>query len=151
MVEAMSRYTAHVTRDGRFWLIHVPEIDRYTQARNLAEIERMARDLVAVMEGVEADSFELEVTIAMPADVAEHLARAHELRAREAQARAEAAAEVRIAAVALKDSGIPLRDLGKLLGVSHQRAHQLVGEGASTPKARTRRPADAANAVELAS
>lgn len=126
MVEAMSRYTANVTRDGRSWLIHVPEIDRHTQARNLAEIDGMTRDLIAIMEEVEPDSFELDVTITMPAAVAAHLARAAELRATEARARAEAAIEVRTAAVELKDAGIPLRDLGKLLGVSYQRAHQLV-------------------------
>jgi hypothetical protein len=39
------------SRDGRFWLIHVPEIDRHTQARHLREIDTMARDLVAVMTG----------------------------------------------------------------------------------------------------
>lgn len=122
----MSRYTANVTRDGRFWLIGVPEIDRHTQARNLAEIEPMARDLIAIMEEIEPDSFELDVTITMPSAIAAHLARAAELRVAEAAARVEAAAEVRTAAVALKDAGIPLRDLGKLLGVSYQRAHQLV-------------------------
>jgi hypothetical protein len=126
MVEAMSRYTAHVTRDGRFWLIHVPELDRHTQARNLAEIEPMTRDLIAVMASVDPASIELDVTITMPADVRRHLDRAEELRAQEARARAEAAAEVRTAAVSLKNAGIPLRDLGKLLGVSYQRAHQLV-------------------------
>lgn len=126
MVEAMSRYTANVTRDGRFWLINVPEIDRHTQARNLAEIEPMARDLVSIIDGVGPDSFELDVDIAMPGDVTRRLARAAELRATEAQVRTEAAAEVRAAAAELKDAGIPLRDLGKLLGVSYQRAHQLV-------------------------
>lgn len=126
MVEALSRFTAQVTRDGRFWLIHVPEIDRATQARSLAEIEPMARDLIVIMESVEPDSFELDVTITMPGDVAQHLERADVLRAEEARARAEAEAEVRAAAVTLKEAGIPLRDLGKLLGVSYQRAHQLV-------------------------
>lgn len=122
----MNCYTAHVTRDGRFWLIHIPEIDRYTQARNLGEIEPMARDLVAVMTGASTTSFDITVDIVMPEGVNDHLRRARELREDEAKARAEAAAEVRAAAVELKESGIPLRDLGKLLGVSYQRAHQLV-------------------------
>lgn len=122
----MSRYTARVTRDGRFWMIHVQELDLVTQARNLGEIELMARDLIAIMEEVEPDSFDLDVTIAMPGEVDQHLARARGLRAEEARARAEAAAEVRAAALELKQAGIPLRDLGKLLGVSYQRAHQLV-------------------------
>lgn len=124
-MEAVNRYTARVTRDGRFWLIHVPEIDYYTQARNLGEIEPMTRDLIALAADVEPDSFELDVDIAMPDEATEHLRRLEGLRATEARARSEAAAELRAAAFVLKESGIPLRDLGKLLGVSYQRAGQL--------------------------
>ncbi|MGH3719033.1 MAG: hypothetical protein ACRDRI_09380 [Pseudonocardiaceae bacterium] len=125
----MKNYTAHVTRDGRFWLVHIPEIDRHTQARNLREIDVMARDLVAIMERVEPDSFELTVDITMPGAAAEHLRRAEHLRAQAARAQADAAAEVRAAAAELRGSGIPLRDVGKLLGVSHQRADQLTKQG----------------------
>ncbi|MHA6629053.1 hypothetical protein ACU61A_26760 [Pseudonocardia sichuanensis] len=122
----MSTYTAHVTRSGRYWHIHIPEIDRVTQARNVGEIDVMARDLIAVMLDIEPDSFTVDVQVTMPASVREHLDRAEQLRAEELRLRSEAAAEVRAAALELKESGIPLRDLGKLLGVSHQRAHQLV-------------------------
>lgn len=125
MVETMNRYTARATRDGRFWLIHVPEIDYHTQARNLREIEPMARDLIAIVEEAEPDSFELDIDIVMPATAAAHLRRAEELRAAEAKARADAAAEARAAATELHAAGIPLRDIGKLLGVSFQRAGQL--------------------------
>lgn len=125
----MSAYTARATRDGRFWLIHVPEIERYTQARSLREIESMARDLIAVMADVDRDSFELSVEVRIPDGVEEHLQRATELRATEAQARAQAAAEVRAAASELKGAGISVRDIGALLGVSFQRAHQLTHGG----------------------
>ncbi|MBA2323708.1 MAG: hypothetical protein H0V92_06760 [Pseudonocardiales bacterium] len=54
-----------------------------------------------------------------------HLRRAEELWAVAARAQADAATEVRAAAVELKKSGISLRDLGELLGVSFQRAGQL--------------------------
>lgn len=59
----MRTYTAQVERDGRYWLIRVPQIDRCTQARSLREVETMARDLVAVMTEAEPDSFELSVLI----------------------------------------------------------------------------------------
>jgi len=36
----------------------VPEIDRVTQARNINEVDDMARDLIAIMTGVEPDSFD---------------------------------------------------------------------------------------------
>jgi hypothetical protein len=41
--------TATVSRDGRFWLVYVPEVNQYTQGRNLAEAREMACDLVATM------------------------------------------------------------------------------------------------------
>lgn len=61
--DAMSRDTARVTRDGRFWLIYVPEIDRHTQARHLREIDTMARDLVAVMTDETPESIDLDVHV----------------------------------------------------------------------------------------
>lgn len=122
----MSRYTANVTRDGRFWLIHVPEIDRYTQARHLREITTMSSDLIVVMTGEDPAAVELDVHIRRPAGVDEHLARAARLREESQRAQAAAAAELRQAARELKDTGMPLRDIGQLLDISYQRAHQLV-------------------------
>lgn len=55
-------YRAEVTADGEFWSVRVPEIARTTQARTPAEIEPMARDLIAIMEDIPADSFALEIT-----------------------------------------------------------------------------------------
>lgn len=97
---------------------------------HLREVEEVARDLVAVMLDVDADSFDLEVSVQLPEEVAEHLARADALRKEAASAQAAAAAEVRAAARALADQGMPLRDVGKALGISYQRAHQLVSSAA---------------------
>jgi hypothetical protein len=55
-------YRAEVDRDGKFWRIRVPEVARTTQARTLLEVEPMARDLIAIMDGIDAGSFDLEVT-----------------------------------------------------------------------------------------
>ena len=111
---------------GRFWLIHVPEIDRHTQARHLREIDTMARDLVAVMTGQDPAGIQLTVDIHTPDSAAAHLTRAAELREESHRAQAAAAAELREAARELKNTGMPLRDIGQLLDVSYQRAHQLV-------------------------
>ena len=48
MVE-VTTYRVEVEHGDRFWLVHVPEIERSTQARHLREVEAMARDLVAVV------------------------------------------------------------------------------------------------------
>lgn len=43
----MSTYTAEVSRGDQYFLVHVPEIGQWTQARAEAEIVPMATDLVA--------------------------------------------------------------------------------------------------------
>ena len=68
----------------------------------------------------------VDYDIRLPDAVAEHLRRFEELRATSAEAQAAAAAEIRSAARQLHEQGVALRDVGKVLGVSHQRAHQLV-------------------------
>lgn len=128
----MKSYHANLTRDGRFWSIRVPEVERSTQARNLNEAEAMARDLVAIMEDIPPDSFDIEVKITLPDDVRRELQRSAALREQAAQAQAEAARLARDVAVRLRDElGMSLRDIGKALGVTFQRAKQLLDEAAS--------------------
>lgn len=127
MVAQVSTYTVVVTRGERYWLVHVPEVERSTQARHLREVDAMARDLVATMRDVPPESFELDVDVRVPEEANQHLARSKKLFEEADQARAAAAAEVRAAARSLKDQGLPLRDIGLVLGVSYQRAGQLAG------------------------
>ena len=63
MVVDVRTYQPRVSRRDLFWLVFVPEINYYTQARNFCEVEPMARDLIAVMRDVAADSFTLEVSV----------------------------------------------------------------------------------------
>jgi hypothetical protein len=133
MVAVVDTYHANVERDGRFWLIRVPEIGRSTQARYLREVEEMARDLIAVMREVAPDSFDVVVSYRLPKSVQAHLARAAKLRKESDLAKSRAADESRAAVRELVDAGLPLRDIGQLLGVSHQRAAQLATDTA--PKA----------------
>lgn len=119
-------YHANASRDGRFWLVHIPEIAQYTQGRNLAEVEPMARDLIALWLEIPEDSFHVEVHVELPNDVRNHLELAAKYAADSAHAQAEAARERRIAARELKAKGLTVRDIGAALGISYQRAQQLV-------------------------
>ncbi|MTD17326.1 hypothetical protein GIS00_25675 [Nakamurella sp. YIM 132087] len=122
----MTVYTAQVSRGEKYWLVHVPEIDRTTQARTLLEVEAMVRDLIVVMEQVEPSSIELRVRIELPDEARQHLAEADRLRGIALDAQSRAAEEYRTAALALRAAGLGLREIGAALGISHQRAHQLV-------------------------
>ena len=71
---------------------------------------------------------------------ADHMAGSAELAAEAKKARADSAAEVRAAARALHDQGISMRDAAVLLGVSHQRVHQLIRAPDLMASGRRRRP-----------
>jgi hypothetical protein len=128
LVAELKTYHAEVDRDGTVWRIRVPEVARTTQARTLREVEAMARDLIAIMDDIPADSFDLDVTLTLPADVRTELERSAELREQAARSQAQAAQLVRRAARRLRDQGLPLQDVGKALGVLFQRAKQLIDE-----------------------
>lgn len=124
-------YEVAVERDGKSWLIHVPGVERYTQARSLHEVDAMARDLIAIMKSLDPESFDLDVVVKVPASALAHLAESQRSRELATQANAAAASELRSAVRDLVDgAGFTVRDVGRLLGVSHQRVHQLAHEDA---------------------
>ena len=122
----MTTYHARVVRGDVFWLVHVPEIDHYTQARNLGEVESMARDLIAVMKEIDPQSFNLDVSVELSDEVTVHLKRSQALRQESDRTKHLAAQEVRVAAKELRERGLTVRDIGAALDVSYQRAHQLI-------------------------
>ncbi|ARC55961.1 hypothetical protein AS850_02595 [Frondihabitans sp. 762G35] len=119
-------YQVTVRRDGKFWFIEIPEIDGATQARRIDEIDEMARDYIASSLDIDPKSFELSVKFELPEAAALHAEAAERLRDAAAAAQALAADESRAAAWTLKGLGLTFREVGTLLGVSHQRAQQLV-------------------------
>lgn len=128
----MTTYTAIAERGERYWSVRIPGLGNHpeeglpTQARSLAEVEPMARDLIALWLEVPEDSFGVEVSVVLPSAAQHHLELARKLAEEAAIAQADAARERRAAAQVLKDAGLTVRDIGAALGVSFQRAQQLV-------------------------
>lgn len=121
-------YTIEVRRSGRWWAIDVPEVKgAHTQARRLGEIAAMARDAIAGVLDVSPRSFAVVIRPVLD-DRLQSLvdaARRSRIAVQEAQlAAAESAAR---ALRSLQRDGVPLRDAGELLGISHQRAAQIMG------------------------
>jgi len=127
------RYRAEVEREGRWWVIDVPEIGYTTQARTISEIEYMARDLIAGAEDIDPHSFDLDVVIGKPVDVAYRLADAAALERQGQETIARAAAARREAAHLLRENHhLSVIDTAAVLGVSRARAYQLLKEQTPT-------------------
>ena len=119
--------TAVAERSEGWWAVRVPELPGvFTQARRLDQVGAMAADAVAALLGIDPATVKVEVQPVLDVDVAQRLAEARKER-RHADELASAAAEkLRRVARALAEDGLPERDIGSILGVSHQRAHQLL-------------------------
>jgi hypothetical protein len=123
----VSNYTAHITRDDKWWLIKVTGIDGLSQARRLSDAKNNARELIAAATGKSLDTIDVTVEVESVGTVkiAKRLAIVVDKRHRAAELDAAAATAARALATDLAAQGIALRDIGTLLGVSFQRAHQL--------------------------
>ena len=123
----MHRYQVVITRDGRWWMISVPEIDGLTQARRLADVEQMARELIAVTLDVRLSEVAVEVTFGdidgIP--VGSCIQTISSERAEAARLEEDAAAKTKTLVKELVAHKVPLRDIGEMLGLSFQRVHQL--------------------------
>jgi hypothetical protein len=119
-------YTARCRREGRWWVVEVPELGHTTQARRLDKVEEMVRSLVQMFTDIDPLSTAVTVDVVFPDDetrVEVELARDSRIRA--AAAQHEATQRLTQAARRLSAQGFSVRDIGTLLGLSYQRAQQL--------------------------
>ena len=131
MVEVMRDYRVEAERgrSGRWWVLTVPAVPgAHSQSRHLSEAADVASELIALMTDQAPGSFTVRVDVQLPDDVRRDLDRSAELREEAARSQAQAARLARHAARRLHDQGLPLRDVGQAMGVSFQRAKQLVDE-----------------------
>ncbi|MGU3438285.1 HicB family toxin-antitoxin system [Actinomycetes bacterium M1A6_2h] len=120
-------YTVSVTRDGKWWMIAVPELDALTQARRIDDVPTAAKELIALETGVALADVNIEQHIELGGeDLAPRLSEIATQRARLAENEAAVRANTEAFAKELADARVPVRDIGALLGVTFQRASQLV-------------------------
>jgi len=121
------KVTAVAERSGRWWAVRVVEMPgAFTQARRLDQVPTMAADAVATLADVDPATVEVEVRPVLAAEVSGRLERARAARRRADELATSAAEQLREVARMLADAGLPERDIGVILGTSHQRAHQLL-------------------------
>jgi hypothetical protein len=109
-------------------MVRIPQLDGLTQARHLREADLMAREWIAATTGAPLEDVAVEVTVDRVDDVpvARRLAAISAERAKAAALDRKATADAAALAAAMAARGVSLRDIGAALGVSFQRAHQLV-------------------------
>lgn len=129
-------YGLKVWQEDDWWLARVIDasdgadrapLNALTQARSLARIEPMGRDLIATILDADEDDFDVEVDYVLPDDAGQLVREA-----KRARAWLEAAQDVwqersATAARALAEKGYSLRETAALLGLSHQRVDQILG------------------------
>jgi hypothetical protein len=124
----MKSYRVEVTRDGKWWMVSIPELDGLTQARRLGEVELMAREYIAVTTGTPLSDVTVDMTIEVGDihDAGAEAAHIRQEREEAARLEAQALAESKALAQRLAAEQVPVRDIGEILGVTFQRASQLV-------------------------
>lgn len=123
---AVSIYHVTAERAGKFWVLQAVEAPGAISQVSRLDQADVIREAIAFVTGETEASVEIAVEPALPEAAQRHLTEARRLRRLAEQANTESAREARAAARALHDANITMRDIGNVLGVSHQRAHQLI-------------------------
>jgi len=126
--------------DGGWWLVEVPAVKGCrTQARSLAEARRRIREALSLFVE-DSDSAELVDDIRLPTEgqrAIEQMVAARAAAERASRAAAQSASDT--VKVLTRKLGISVRDAAGVLGLSHQRVHQLVAPGPMSMPARANR------------
>lgn len=137
------KVTARCEREAGWWTVTVPEHrGLFTQARRLDQVCDLVCDAVGLWLEVDPATIEVQLDVKSFADDRRRWQVALDARS-DALDRAEAAtAESAEAVRALIGQGLTTRDVGMMLGISHQRVAQL--NAADPPSAANRRAKTAA-------
>lgn len=134
----MHTYTVKVTRDDRWWMIEVPELEGYvnavgarnystiTQARRLSEVNSQAIDFICTVTDQAPSAVNVKISVSV--DGIDVSARAHKIAEDRKDAERRTAAVQHAAQALARDlanHGVAVRDVGEMLGVSPQRVSQL--------------------------
>jgi predicted RNase H-like HicB family nuclease len=119
-------YTAKVRRSGPVWAIDVAELPGvFSQTRRLEQVKAMARDAIAAFLDVPADSFEVDLEVILDSKARNAVAHALTAKGEATAYQAKASVAQREAVRELAARAYTVRDIGEILGISHQRVAQL--------------------------
>ena len=127
--ETVDQYKVLLTREDGIWLIEAVELQGVRSfGRTVSDAVRNIREAIAAAENLdEWDELDLLFTIENEA-ASVALQQFQEARWAAAQTSAERDRALRAAIESLRSQGISYRDIGTVIGLSHQRVAQLDAE-----------------------
>ncbi|HEY0616314.1 MAG TPA: type II toxin-antitoxin system HicB family antitoxin [Kribbella sp.] len=140
----MTTYHARGTREGDQWLADVPELEgTQTYAASLTALDRHVREAIVLAADLPDDAM-AGLELVWSYDIGNQLGeQAAAIRAERAalteQEKQLDQATRELAAKLTKDLGYSVRDVGPLLGISHQRVSQLNSRRTSRKTSTTQR------------
>ena len=144
-MDHLKTYTVLAERDeaGR-WAVRVLELPGVlTQARRLDQVEKFAReaiDLAVSVGHAPKGKYAMQIDPRVPG-FGDDLANVRAVRVDAVRLQTEAAERTRVIARRLAQRGLTVRDIGAALGVSHQRAAQLVDKGSASTSSAAKKTA----------
>jgi predicted RNase H-like HicB family nuclease len=130
-MRARHTFEVHYELDeAGWWLATIPTVPGcHTQGRTIEQAESRIREALALfVPAATAAKATLEADVQLPSAAKRVLNSALKKRAEADALAAESQAATRSATLALSQVGLSLRDIGRLLGLTRQRAHQLLGD-----------------------
>ena len=123
-------YLVRAVRWARGWELHIADASGaavgVTQVRRLSGAEAMVRDYLALDTGREPESFVVQITPEVPGGLSREVAAIRADQQAVVVRQAELAAQARALARRLKEAGLTGSEVGAVMGVSEQRASQLL-------------------------
>jgi DNA-binding CsgD family transcriptional regulator len=123
-------YHARCERRGNGWLLWLtgPGLTEQlvTQARHYDEVEDVAREMLAFVTQMPAESINVVVELSLQPELQHAVEKAHRLRRRLADLQRQSAAATQQAVHDLIEAGYSQRDAASILGLSRQRVSQLL-------------------------
>ena len=136
MEENVKTYTARLERekDGR-WSVELDEEPRvHTWGKTVEQALARMREAAALWFRTDEGGIELVPRPVLPKATGRTVEQARQAREQARDADRLALEQTRRAAVALAGRGISMRDAATILGISHQRVHQLLAPEQSPPR-----------------
>ncbi|MGH9110478.1 MAG: type II toxin-antitoxin system HicB family antitoxin [Acidimicrobiales bacterium] len=134
--ETMKTYTARLERekDGR-WTVELAEEPRvHTWAKTVDQALARVREAAALWFETDEDQIVLVPQPVLPKTAGRTVEQARQARQEARHADRLAVERARKAAATLTARGISMRDAAAILGISHQRVHQLLAQAPALPR-----------------